>query len=242
MAPATPHPASTVVLVRPDGSDGFEIYMNRRPDQMDTYAGVYVFPGGRVEQNDWSEEMLGLTLGLTPLEAQAALAAELQPELCLGHWVAAVRELFEEIGILFFVAKGDASSQLAQRGYARLLEKRSPLQRGEIALPALLASEEMLCDVASLAYFYHRVTPEHYPVRFDTRFYLAALPQGQVPLHASEEVSESLWVSPQDALHRFEGGKFPMMPPTLTVLRGLVAYSTWTALRAQFKLDGTRQK
>lgn len=234
--PATPHPASTVVLVRPDGSDGFEIYMNRRPDQMDTYAGVYVFPGGRVEQNDWSEEMLGLTHGLTPVEAQAALVTELPPELCLGHWVAAVRELFEEVGIHFFVARGDAAPDFARQRSARLLEKRSPLQRGEIALPTLLTSEELLCDVASLAYFYHRVTPEHYPVRFDTRFYLAALPPDQIPLHTSEEVSESLWLSPKDALHRFEGGKFPMMPPTLTVLRNLITHHTWRALCAAFNL------
>jgi len=234
--PATPYPASTVVLLRPGVNDGFEIYMNRRPDEMDTYAGVYVFPGGRVEKNDWSEEMIGLTRGLTPVEARAALASELQPELCLGHWVAAVRELFEEVGIHFFVPKNDATSNFEQKLSAWLAEKRSTLQRGEIDFPTLLSSQGLCCNLASLACFYHRVTPEHYPVRFDTRFYLAALPPNQSPLHASDEVSESLWISPKDALARFETGKFSMMPPTLTVLRNLSGHQSWPTLRAAFNL------
>jgi 8-oxo-dGTP pyrophosphatase MutT (NUDIX family) len=234
--PATPYPASTVVLLRPGANDSFEIYMNRRPAEMDTYAGVYVFPGGRVEKKDWSEEMIGLTRGLTPNDARAALAVELQPELCLGHWVAAVRELFEEAGIHFFVRQRDPKSKFERQLSAWLAEKRSTLQRGEIDFPTLLASQDLCCDVSSLAYFYHRVTPEHYPVRFDTRFYLAALPPDQSPLHASEEVSESLWISPKDALGRFETGKFPMMPPTLTVLRNLFSHQSWPALRAAFNL------
>jgi 8-oxo-dGTP pyrophosphatase MutT (NUDIX family) len=99
---ATPHLASTVVLVRPDSNGRFEILMNRRPAKMDTYAGVYVFPGGRVDRSDWSAEMMSLTYGLTPSAAQEKLGVELDPKLCLGHWVAAVRELFEEWEFIFF--------------------------------------------------------------------------------------------------------------------------------------------
>ena len=234
--PATPYPASTVVLLRPVANDGFEIYMNRRPAEMDTYAGVYVFPGGRVEKNDWSEEMITLTRGVTPMEARAALASDLQPELCLGHWVAAVRELFEEVGIHYFLPVNGAASDFEETLSAWLAEKRSTLQRGDIDLPTLLSSQDLYCNLASLAYFYHRITPEHYPVRFDTRFFLAVLPSNQSPLDASEEVSESLWISPKDALARFETGKFPMMPPTLSVLRNLFSHPSWPELRAAFKL------
>ena len=150
--------------------------------------------------------------------------------------MAAVRELFEEVGIHFFVPKNGAASDFKQELSAWLAEKRSTLQRGEIDFSTLLAAQDLCCDVGSLAYFYHRVTPEHYPVRFDTRFYLAALPPDQSPLHASEEVSESLWISPKDALGRFETGKFPMMPPTLTVLRNLFSHPSWPALCAAFNL------
>lgn len=234
---ATPQPASTVVLVRPNSDGGFEIYLNRRPDKMESYAGIYVFPGGRVEESDYSKAMIGLTRGLTPLEAQQKLGAQLRAEICLGYWVAAVRELFEEAGIQFFV---DASSPVVDRSRKKLFEhlanRRAALQRGDIDLPKLLVSEQLCCDLTRLRYFFHRITPEHYAVRFDTRFYVAMLPPDQTPLHASEEVEESLWSTPQAALERGQADDFRMMPPTVAVLRSLAAYRSWDALRTAFEL------
>jgi 8-oxo-dGTP pyrophosphatase MutT (NUDIX family) len=231
------HPASTVVLVRPDRSGNFEILMNRRPETMDTYAGIYVFPGGRVETADWSPAMLQLVRGLTPLEAQQILSSELPPERCLGHWVAAVRELFEEAGILMFQPQSGAlSGSAGETLFARMAERRSALQQGKIGFFSLLESEHLVCDLSQLSYFFHRITPDHYPVRFDTRFYLAALPPSQNSLHVSEEVSESLWITPQEALDRYQTGSFPMMPPTLAVLRTLIGHRTWVALCAAFPL------
>jgi len=235
--PATPQAASTVVLIRPDRHGSFEIYLNRRPDKMDTYAGVYVFPGGRVEESDYSGEMIGLTRGLTPIEAQEKLGSQLRAEICLGYWVAAVRELFEEAGIHFFVSQSGAGIEASrQQLFESLAGRRAALQRGEIDLPRLLTSEKLSCDVARLRYFFHRVTPEHYAVRFDTRFYIAALPPDQTPLHASEEVSESLWITPGAALDR-QADDFRMMPPTVTVLRSLADYRSWDELRAAFYLS-----
>lgn len=233
---ATPHPASTVVLVRPGSNGGFEILMNRRPEKMDTYAGVYVFPGGRVEKSDWSPEMMSRVSGLTPGAAREKLAAAVDPELCLGHWVAAVRELFEEVGIYFFVPQAGVTESVEQKIFQQFSEKRSALQRGEIDFATFLTAERLCCNVAPLTYFYHRVTPEHYAVRFDTRFYLAALPPGQSPLEASEEVSESLWISPKVALDRSQSGNFPMMPPTLAVLHIVSGHNSWEQLRDAFHL------
>ena len=234
---APPLPASTVVLIRPDPNDSFEVYLNRRPDQMDTYAGVHVFPGGRVEKSDYSADMLAVTRGLTADEARRKLGSELAPELCLAYWVAAVRELFEEVGIHFFLPSDDTGSRSSPEELpARLAGKRSALQRGEITLSNLLLSEGLYCDMTRLSYFFHRVTPEHYPVRFDTRFYLAALPQNQIPLHASEEVSESVWLAPHAALERAEAGAYRMMPPTLAVLRTLNSHRSWSEVRKAFNL------
>ena len=236
-SPATPHPAATVVLVRPGADGGAEIFMNRRPEKMETYAGAYVFPGGRVEEADWSEKMLGLVRGLSPADAQRILGADSTPEFCLGYWVAAARELFEEAGILFFVGGDGAASSAAKEDLTgRLVEKRRSLQRGTADFPSLLESERLHCDVGRLSYFFHRVTPEHYPVRFDTRFFLAALPQGQDPLHASEEVAESLWITPKDALSRSDSGAFRMAPPTVMVLRTLAQHKTWHALCSSFAI------
>lgn len=235
MTQPTPLPASTVVLIRRDRHERFEIYLNLRPDGMSSYAGTYVFPGGRLEHSDYSNRMLELTRGLTPLEAQTRLGAALAPEICLGHWVAAVREVFEESGVHFFTgldgpAPGDVDRRLATR--------RGALQRGEIGLADLLISEKLYCDVARLRYFFHRITPEHYSVRFDTRFYLAALPPGQSPLEASEEVADSLWITPAAALTRAEAGEYRMMPPTLAVLRHLSGFRSWANLSRAFDLDG----
>jgi len=204
---------------------------------MDTYAGVHVFPGGRVEECDYSSDMLAVTRGLTPSEAQRKLGSDLAPELCVAYWVAAVRELFEEAGIHFFLPSGDAATQPVPKGLdKRLAGKRSALQRGEITLPDLLLSERLYCDVTKLSYFFHRVTPEHYAVRFDTRFYLAALPVNQIPLYASEEVSESLSIAPHAALERAEAGDYRMMPPTLAVLRNLSSHRSWNEVRKVFNV------
>ena len=235
--PVIPVPASTVVLIRPEANDRFEVYLNRRPDQMETYAGAHVFPGGRVEESDYSPDMLAITRGLTPREAQHKLDSELAPELCLAYWVAAVRELFEEAGIHFFTpSAGAAGALFPARLSERLAEKRPALQRGEITLSALLLSEGLYCDVTQLNYFFHRITPDHYAVRFDTRFYLAALPPNQVPLHMSEEVSESLWIAPHAALERAQAGEYRMMPPTLAVLRSLSSHRSWEEVCKAFNL------
>lgn len=236
--PATPLPASTVVLVRPAQASGFEVFMNRRPDKIEVYAGVYVFPGGRVEKADYSPQMLDLIRGLTAAEAQQKLGGALEPELCVGHWVAAVRELYEEAGVHFFVPQNGASGAAAEASLSeRLAGQRALLQQGTIDLASLLGAEGLYCDLARLTYFFHRVTPEHYPVRFDTHFYLAALPPRQTPLPSSEEVSESLWISADDALERLPSGKFPMMPPTVAVLRTLATHGSWNALSEAFQLS-----
>jgi 8-oxo-dGTP pyrophosphatase MutT (NUDIX family) len=237
-APAIPQPASTVVLVRPDQFGGFEIFMNRRPEKIDVYAGIYVFPGGRVEKSDYAPAMLVLTHGLSATDAQRQLGATLEPGLAVGHWVAAVRELFEEAGVHFFVRQDgvDDPGQAAAMTQ-RLALQRVQLQQGSIDLASLLAGEGLRCDLARLKYIFHRITPEHYPVRFDTRFYLAALPPRQTPLESSEEVSESLWISAAEALARSQSGNFPIMPPTVAVLRTLATHSSWNALQEEFQLD-----
>jgi 8-oxo-dGTP pyrophosphatase MutT (NUDIX family) len=233
---AIPLPASTVVMVRPDEDGEFEVFMNRRPEKMQTYAGVYVFPGGCVELSDYSSEMITLTQGLAPVDAKAVLRSDFDPEVCLGHWIAAVRELFEEAGIHFFVGPAGSETQDQKSLTDRLLRKRGALQTSQLTFPALLSSEFLRCDLSALRYFFHRVTPEHYKVRFDTRFFVAALPAQQKPLQVSEEVAESLWIRPQAALDRYPSGSFPMMPPTLAVLRMLTEQKSWHALRARFKL------
>jgi hypothetical protein len=85
-------------------------------------------------------------------------------------------------------------------------------------------------------YFLHRVTPEFYSMRFDTRFYMAPLPEHQKPLARSEEVTHSLWIKPADALSRAYRQDFPLLPPTTTVLEELAGFHSWDKLRSQYRL------
>lgn len=230
--------ASTIVVVRPDPEGGIEVLLTRRRPEMPFLGGFLVFPGGGVENEDCSEKMLSLCRGLTRSHAQKILGAGIGPEMSLGHWVAAVRELFEETGIHFFIDENGMAPEGSTDDLGkRLSQKRQALANGTLDLPRLLESEGLFCDLGRFTYLFHRITPEKYPVRFDTRFFLAALPTHQTPLAASEEVSESLWLTPKTALEESASGKFPMLPPTILTLRSLAEHGTWQGLCAAFRLD-----
>jgi 8-oxo-dGTP pyrophosphatase MutT (NUDIX family) len=232
-----PGKASTVILARPGAGGRLEVLMTRRSPHLKVLAGFLVFPGGAVEEDDWSDRMLARCRGLSPSEAQQILAATMTPEQALGHWVAAIRELFEETGIHFFVKQGESLEANLDGVRERLAKSREILWRRRLALAELLESEQLFCDVGRLTYLFHRITPNHHPVRFDTRFYVGSLPQGQTPLDFSEEVAEMIWLTPQDGLKLFESGGLPMMPPTVIALRSLAELESWEKFLATYRLD-----
>lgn len=230
-----PKRASTIVLVRPAKDGVFEVFMTRRPREMRFLGGFFVFPGGSVKRSDSAPDMLDLCRGLSPREARARLGDDLGAEDAMGHWVAAVRELYEEVGVLLCV-RPDGGPAMGAGTRERVGAKRSSVLRGSLGFPDLLASEGLCCDVGSPVYFYHRTTPERYAMRFDTRFFLAPLPEGQTPLSVSEEVSESLWITPGEGLERADRGRMAVIPPTLHTLRTLADLGTWEALCGAFAL------
>jgi 8-oxo-dGTP pyrophosphatase MutT (NUDIX family) len=233
-----PGKASTVIVGRPGVGGGFEVLMTRRSPHMKVLAGFLVFPGGGVEEGDWSKSMLARCQGLSPAEARQILGATMTPEHAMGHWVAAVRELFEETGIHFFVSQGDLHSATSDGRRERLAQNREALWQGTLALADLLESEQLCCDLGRLTYLFHRITPNHHAVRFDTRFYVASLPEGQTPLAFSEEVAESIWLTPQEALKLSASGGLPMMPPTLIALSALAELGSWDNFKSTYRLDG----
>jgi 8-oxo-dGTP pyrophosphatase MutT (NUDIX family) len=232
-----PGKASTVILARPGAGGSFEVLMTRRSPHLKVLAGFLVFPGGAVEEDDWSEKMLARCRGLSPIEAQQILAATMTPEQAMGHWVAAIRELFEETGIHFFGKQGESLEPTSDVLRERLAQSREALSQRRLALADLLESEQLVCDVGRLTYLFHRITPNHHPVRFDTRFYVGSLPQGQTPLDSSEEVAEIIWLTPQGALKLSESGGLPMMPPTVIALRALAELGSWKNFLSTYRLD-----
>jgi len=233
--PSDPKNAASVILLRPEPSGGFEIFLTRRPQQMKFLGGMYVFPGGTVRKDDCAEALLKRCLGLTPREAQRIVGATLSPQLCLGHWVAAVRELFEEVGILFCSTEtGEALNGKEPKRRASLAEKRLALIKGEIDFRSFLEEERLLCDLARLGHFSHWQTPQEFAMRFDTHFYLAKLPPGQEPLPNSQEVTDSLWVTPEHGLKLCEQGTLPLIFPTFACLRTLADFSNLKDLGAEY--------
>ena len=232
-----PGKASTVIVARPGAGDRFEVLMTRRSAHLKVLAGFLVFPGGAVEEDDWSDRMLARCRGLSPAEAQQILAATMTPEQAMGHWVAAIRELFEETGIHFFVKQGESLELNLDKVWEHLAQSREALWRRRLALAELLESEQLFCDVGRLTYLFHRITPNHHPVRFDTRFYVGSLPRGQTPLDSSEEVAEIIWLTPQGALKLAESGGLPMMPPTVIALRSLAELGSWKNFLSTYRLD-----
>ncbi len=233
-----PRNASTVVLLRPADNDTFEILLTRRPPQMEFLGGYYVFPGGTVHRDDYSSKLLEKRCrGVSADDARRILGTDGNANQALGHWVAVVRELFEEVGVLLCLTEsGDEVDLRDPIAQIRFWAKRQAIVKRELDFGSLLESENLICDLSRAVYFDHWVTPEIYSIRFDTRFYIAKLPSYQIPLAASEEVIDSLWVTPQDALSRINRHDFPILPPTTTVLAEFGQIGSWRGLQERFDL------
>jgi 8-oxo-dGTP pyrophosphatase MutT (NUDIX family) len=200
-------------------------------------GGFYVFPGGTVHESDYSTAVLQRCRGVSVEQARRILPNHDNTDEALGHWVAAARELFEEVGVLLCITeKGEALEPRAEAVSQRLESARQAIVRGELQFAAFLESETLLCDLARMIYFDHWVTPEIYPMRFDTRFYIAELPRQQNSLSRSEEVTHALWIRPEEALARNDRSTFPILPPTTTVLHRLAKLASWDRLCAGFNL------
>lgn len=230
--PSHPKNAASVILLRPEASGGFEVFLTRRPVQMKFLGGMYVFPGGAVRKEDCTHAILKRCRGLTAQEAHSILDARLSPELCLGHWVAAIRELFEEVGVLLCVT--ETGEVLDISTIQRSVEKRLALIKGQIDFRSFLESERLFCDSTALAHFSHWQTPRELPVRFNTHFFLARIPENQKPLPASEEVTHTLWLTPERCLQLSEQARLAVIFPTFASLRTLADFSTLKNAGAEY--------
>ena len=236
----TPRAASTVVLLRPDDEGGFELLLTRRPEQMRFLGGYYVFPGGTVHHDDYSSNALARCRALTGESAQRILGSRHEPDEALGHWVAVIRELFEEVGILLCTDEaGDAIKLDEPEVKQRIEQQRQAIVRKKLQFSEFLEIEDLYCDLARVSYFDHWVTPAIYSMRFDTRFFAAQAPTNQTPLERSEEVTHSLWINPAEAMARLDRYEFPILPPTTTVIGELSRIGTWARLCERFDFDAT---
>ena len=237
--PARPRQAATVILLRPSTTGGFEVFLTRRREDMPFLGGMYCYPGGTIRKEDCAPAMLERCAGLTPRQAQEIVGQHMSPERALGLWVAAAREVFEEVGVLFAVEEdGRPFIPRAGDGHGLAEQHRQLLTQGA-SFCRVLKSRRLRCDLSRLTYFSHWQTPAQIAMRFDTRFFLASLPPRQTPLETSREVAHSLWIAPERALRLFAAGGLPLIFPTFAALRTLADFETVERVFEAFLRPGT---
>jgi len=213
------------------GAPAVEVCMLRRNLASEFVAGAYVFPGGSVDPADRGEEAEAVCGGLTDAEASAALGIESGG---LAFWVAALRECFEEAGVL--VARSAADGGLLDLGAAEVAARfgahRLDVYEGRTGLLDLCRAEGLVLAADTVHYVSHWITPELAPKRFDTRFFVTTAPPGQTAHHDEGETIATIWVRPADALARFEAGEIELLPPTIANLQELAAHRTAAAVEA----------
>jgi len=229
-----PKQATTVILLRRAQPKGFEVFLIRRPESMPFLGGMYCYPGGSVAEEDFSARMIDRCFGLTPVQARKIIGAQFTPQAAMGLWVAAARELFEEVGVLLAVEESGFPLVLDPARAGALAQRQAALLNRSCSFLSLLESEKLRCDLGSLAHFSHWQTPAQAATCFDTRFFLAALPGDQTPFFTSNEVAHSLWLTPDRALKLFDRGELPMIFSTFTALRTLADYEALESVLKEF--------
>jgi len=221
--------AATVMLVR-DGVGGLEVFMLRRNLRSDFVGGAYVFPGGGVDDHDRRADLESVCAGRSDAEASARLGLTRGG---LAFWVAAIRECFEEAGILLAYGPDGELIRLDDPATAvRFAAHRVAVDRGERRLVDVCVREGLRLAVDRLWYFSHWVTPEGAQRRYDTRFFVARAPDAQEPLHDDREVIANLWIRPADALERHRAGEYDLVYPTMRSLRTLESFRSADELLA----------
>ena len=221
-APRPPRAAATIVVVR-DAPQGMEVLLSRRAEVGDLNSGAWVFPGGVLDTADRAAHAC-----CTGLDDQSASARLGLPQGGLDYYVAAVRECFEEAGLLFAVDAAGTLVDLAGAGGAPWAQWRGPLHRGERHISELCQAAGLWLAVDRLVYLSHWLTPPGRAKRFDTRFFIAAAPQAQTAAHDGTELVEQLWLRPADALAR--GAALKLMTPTLKTIELLAGHATVQSL------------
>ena len=218
--PVTPSPASTLALLRPRAA--LEVLLIQRHPGSRVAGGDFVFPGGKVEPGDTPDDALAWCRGLTLVEAARRLGLG-DARAALGYWIGAIREAFEEVGVLLAY---DAQGRLVEPRGPRFGDYRRACQADHRAFWDMLRTEQLRLATDHLVYFAHWITPEENPVRFDARFFVAELPPGQEAVADEQEVVGVRWFTPDAALAARRRGEISLRLPTVKNLELLASAPT----------------
>lgn len=225
--PVTPRPAATIVLLR-DGAAGMEVLLMRRSRRAGFVPGAWVFPGGRVDGSDAAPEVVDLLADLTPERAAERLDLHDADPPAIAYYLAALREAFEETGILVGEGPDGSPPPTAARSH-EVDAVREDLMQDHIGFAAALEALGCRIDGDAVEYIAHWITPEPEPRRYDTRFFAAQVPPGATAIVDPREMTEAVWLTPGRALDRCDAGGLPMVFPTIKTIEQLGAYETTEA-------------
>ncbi|MGB5811712.1 MAG: hypothetical protein WBG86_14340 [Polyangiales bacterium] len=202
--------ASTVIVLRETGA-GFETFMLCRHGQSGFMGGAHVFPGGKIDADDacdaWVDRVDRSTTDM------AALLGEDDGRSALGLWVGGIRETFEEAGVL--LARSGIDSDLSQA--------RDQLESG-VVFSQLATELNLKVEVSALTPYARWVTPKMESKRYDTRFFISMLPDGQVASHDGTETTSAVWLRPAAVIDGMHAGQIKLAPPTVRTLEWLASF------------------
>ena len=227
LIPAPTRPAATVVLLREEDA-GLEALLLRRHRRSGFAADAWVFPGGVVDKADRDPEVADRLDGPTVAEWAARLGCE-DPAEAQGYVVAAIREAFEETGIL--LAHPDPTGPTQLHDGESLAVARRALLNDVVSLRDVAVGNGLRLAGGALVYVAHWITPEPEPRRYDTRFFAALAPEGALCEVHDEEMTDYAWLRPADAVERFRTGQMKLLPPTVRTLEQLAPFGTFAELR-----------
>ena len=223
-APEQPRASASLVLLR-DGAAGMEVLLLRRHANSRVHGGLHVFPGGKLDAADCAADALA-TLDQDAATLHRRLGEPgLAPEHAAGIFLAALRETHEEAGLL--LAEGATPARQAQLAAA---------QRSGQPLAVALRALGLRWQTRAVLPWSRWITPLNAGPRFDTRFFLAALPPGQQASHDGHEATEAIWLSPRQALERHRARELELLPPQLMSLVQLARHADLASARAEAML------
>lgn len=218
--PVQPRLASAVMLLRDHASGPLEVFMVRRVIQSDFMPDVYVFPGGSISVDDCKTEE---TEDIYTSVAPSAADPEGRTALGTGTRAAAIRELFEEAGVLL-AYRVSVMLAFTKENLARFNAYRQAFNQRNGSLVEMARAEQLTLATDHLGYFAHWITPEVMPKRYDTHFFLTTAPAEQEAAYDRLETSAGVWIQPAEALARYQSGDFPLVFATIHQLRDLATF------------------
>lgn len=222
-----PRPAATLVLVR-NQDTGMEVLMIRRTQSAAFVGGAHVFPGGGVDAADSSAELAAHCEGLDDTEASRLLGVE---QGGLAYWTAALRECFEEAGLLLAHDADGRYADLNHTQHQHVFEQwRESIRAGRATLGDLCREHKLRLAAGRLAYYSHWITQPGRPRRYDTRFFVAETPSAQTASHDNSETVDHIWIRPAEALERHRRGEMQLVFPTIKTLEGIARFDSAAAL------------